>query len=487
MGRKNIEDVVGDTKMPELPPEQIEKLTLEILKRHKSDPVIFVREALGGNPTPQQVLLLRGAALPGAKVAVRSGHGVGKSTTLAWIIIWFLCTHDDARVPATAPTGHQLSDILWNELRKWIDKLHPWYRQFLRVTDDKVLVEGGTSFAVARTSRKETPEALQGFHSKNIMFVIDEASGVPEQVFEVAQGALSTKGARTVMAANPTQLTGFFHDAFFRDRERWTRFVFSSEDSPLVSKEYIQYMEETYGRDSDIFKVRVLGEFPSTSISQLISPELVEAAMKRSYKEEQFVHMPRCLAADVSYFGDDACALYMRQGLIAQEIWRGYNINTYDYATLIGRFWRELHADTCFVDITGWGAGVFDTLQAMNFKPMPVVFGGKADNPERFMNKRIEIWWRMKEWLDAGGQLPDIRDLSDDMCTPEYYYTPAGKVALERKEDIKKRGFPSPDRADALAMTFAVEMQVKAKDGERGNGPRVQRKYDLFNRKKRRN
>jgi len=473
--------------MPELPIEQVEKLTIEILRKHRNDPVLFVKEALGGTPTPQQVMLLRAAAEPGARVAVRSGHGVGKSTTLAWIIIWFLCTHDDARVPATAPTGHQLSDILWNELRKWIDKLHPWYKQFLRVTDDKVTVEGGTSFAVARTSRKETPEALQGFHGRNMLFVIDEASGVPEQVFEVAQGALSTKGARTVMAANPTQLSGFFHDAFYRDRERWTRLVFSSEDSPLVSKEYVDYMAQTYGRDSDIFKVRVLGEFPSTSISQLISPELVEAAMKKSYRIEQYQHMPKCLAADVSYFGDDACALYLRQGLVAQEIWRGYNINTYDYATLIARFWREMHADACFIDITGWGAGVYDTLQAMNFKPMPVVFGGRADNPERFMNKRIEIWWRMKEWLESGGQLPDMRDLSDDLCVPEYYYTPSGKMALERKEDIKKRGFPSPDRADALAMTFAYAVQSKAMSGSRGQPAKVKTKYDIFNRKKRRN
>lgn len=487
MAHHNMEITCGETVIPDLPSEQVEQLTIEILKRHREDPVAFVKEALGGEPTKQQEQLLNSVKEETSRTAVRSGHGTGKSTSLAWCIIWFLCTHDDARVPATAPTAHQLSDILWNELRKWIDRLHPWYKQFLRLTDDKLIVIGSTSFAVARTSRKETPEALQGFHGKNMLFVIDEASGVPEQIFEVAQGALSTPGARTLMTANPTQLSGFFHNAFFRDRERWTRLQFNSEDSPLVSKDYIKYMEETYGRDSDIFKVRVLGDFPSVAVSQLISPDVVNAAARKSYRVDQYSHMPKCLAADVSYFGDDRCALYLRQGLMAQEVWSGYNINTHDYAMLIARFWRELEADACFVDLTGWGAGVFDTLQSLHYKPTPVIFGGRADEPDRFINKRIEIWYRMKEWLEQGGQIPDIKDLHDDLCAPEYYYTPVGKMALERKEDLKKRGFPSPDRADALAMTFTCEVQSRDLQYVPGQKAKVKTKYDVFNRKKRRN
>jgi len=435
---------------------------IDLVISWRNDPVKFVIECLGVVPSPQQTEALRAFACDNARVAIKSGHGTGKSTLLSWLILWGITTHQHIKIPVTAPTAHQLSDVLWSEVRKWGDKLlEPW-KSSLEITADMVRYSGASGFAVARTGRKESPEALQGFHDDNLFFLIDEASGVPDVVFQVAQGTLSTVGARVLMAANPTRNTGYFYDAFHRNRDRWQRLTFSCLDSPHVSPDYAVEIAEAYGADSDIYKVRVLGEFPSTSMAQLISPDLIDKSIRQAHRINVYGHMPKILGCDVSYFGDDSSVIYMRQGLVAQELWSSRNVDTAQFAQAIARIWRENECDACFVDVTGWGAGVVDTLRTLHFNPMPVYFGGSAGDSTRFVNKRVEMWWKMKEWLEAGGCVPDNTDLRDDLCAPEYYYSANGKIGLERKEDMRKRGLPSPDKADALAMTFAEEVQCNA-------------------------
>ncbi len=158
-------------------------------------------------------------------MAIRSGHGVGKTAFLSWLVLWWLLTRLPTKVVCTANTAHQLSDVLWSEIGKWHRKLPEGMRRLLEIKSDKIELAGvPDSFAVARTSRREQPEALQGFHSENLLFVIDEASGVPDIVFEVGQGALSTEGAKVVMTGNPTRTTGYFYDAFNKNRKPCTAF-----------------------------------------------------------------------------------------------------------------------------------------------------------------------------------------------------------------------------------------------------------------------
>jgi hypothetical protein len=429
--------------------------TKEVLRRHRVSPVAFVREAVSVEPTEQQAQLLDAISKPGAHVAVRSGHGTGKSTALAWLLLWFLCTHPDARVPCTAPTEHQLKDILWPEIGKWHGRLHVWYRENLEVSSEYVRVVGSSSYGVRRTSTKERPEALQGFHARNLLFLIDEASGIPEQIFEVAEGALSTPGARVVMAANPTRVTGYFHRAFYRDRDLWVRLHFSAEDSPLVSKEWVRKMEEKYGRESDIFRVRVAGDFPSASVVQLIPLSLIEAAFGKHLREEQYSFAPVVLGVDVAWEGDDRSAVFLRQGLRSALLGVWLNIDNMTLAGLVAEFEDRYRADAVFVDV-GWGTGVIDRLRQMGRRPIPVNFGGRAVNVDRYENIRAEMWCKMKEWLESGGALPPEEDLKDDLAGPEYGFTVRGRIQLERKEDMKKRGLASPDLADALALTFAA-------------------------------
>ncbi|WP_302294545.1 hypothetical protein [Pyramidobacter piscolens] len=448
-----------------------------VVERWRRDPAAFVREALQAAPSGQQEAALRAFAHPGARVAIKSGHGTGKSTLMSWLILWALCCFTDVKCPVTAPTAHQLQDVLWTEVRKWGERLPSLWRNELEVTADIIRFKSCPSFAVARTGRKENPEALQGFHAGNLMFFVDEASGIDDVVFQVAQGALSTPGSRIIMAANPTRTSGYFYNAFHRDRDRWTRFTFSCLESPHVAPEYARGIAESYGEGSDIYKVRVLGEFPGTSDLQFIPTSLVDAVAGKHLSKDQYGFAPVILGADVARFGDDRSTIAIRQGLYGNILWRGRGVDTMTFADTVATLWRGHAADAVMIDGNGVGAGVVDRLRQMGFAPIDVQAGG-ASALRNCLNKRAEMWWRLRDWLRDGGAIPDDEDLRADLTAPEYQYTVKGLVQLEKKDDMKKRGLPSPDLADALALTFAVPVNA-------GNAGAFERRtadddYDLF-------
>lgn len=427
--------------------------------RFRDDPVYGVQSLFGVDPTPQQAQLLRAAAVPGAHVSVRSGHGTGKTTSLAWLILLFILTHEDSRVPCTAPTGHQLQSVLWAEIAKWHSRMPPGLRDQISVNADVVRIRGAehSQFAIGRTARKENPEALQGFHAEHLMFVVDEASGVPDPIFHASEGALSTPGARVILTSNPTQTSGYFYDTHHRDRDAWTGLHFSCLDSPLVAPEYVAKMQAKYGEDSDIYKIRVAGDFPSASARQLIPRDLAEEAGKRHLRVEEYGFAPTAYGLDVARYGDCKSVLMRRQGLWAKLVrWWGKT----DLMAIADSVAGHMVVDppqACFID-TGMGAGVIDRLRQLGWKNViDVVFGAASGDP-RFANKRAEMWWAVKDWLEAGGVIPPEDALVDDLCGPEYFFTPSGKIMLESKEDMMDRGLPSPDYGDALATTFYLPM-----------------------------
>lgn len=434
----------------------------DIFKRYRNDPVLFVREMLQVEPTEQQCALLEACAPEGAMVTIRSGHGVGKTCTLAWLILWFLWTRLNVRVPCTASTASQLRDVLWAELSVWRERLPKELRDATVIQNDRLMLAGEigrTQYAVARTARREDPTAMHGFHAPHLLYVVDEASGVPDEVFEVMRGALTEQNARVVMTSNPTKVTGYFYDTHMSDgaRNMWTRLHFSCLDSPLVSTKYVEQMKEEYGEGSDVYRVRVLGEFPRASITQFIPIDIVEEAQKRGavLKRENFSYAPVILGADVSYFGDDRSALFLRQGLYAELLWEGRNIDTKEYADLIARFAFELKHDRVFVDVTGVGAGVVDSLRGMGVS-VTGVSSASASSRGELHNKRMEMWWNMKEWLSEGGCIPNNVSLKEDLVAPEFTYSlNTGKMLLESKQSMKARKVRSPDLADALALTFS--------------------------------
>lgn len=435
-----------------------------VLRWRQGGPALFAKECMGASPTAQQWEASR-AIVERRRVSIRSGHGTGKSTFMAWCVIWFLCCYFPCKVPATAPTAHQLDDVLWAEIAKW----HRILRERLPAFGEELEWTAGAyrrknapneAFAVARTSRPERPEALQGFHSEHILFLIDEASGVADNVFEVAEGALSTDGAFVVMAANPTRQSGYFFDSHHKMRSAWAALHWNGEESPNVSRQYVENMEKKYGRHSPIFKVRVLGEFVGAA-DGVISLELCEAARIRDVAPSTNTIV---WGVDVARFGDDSCALAKRQGNVQLEpVVEWWGKDTMQTVGMIKAAWDKCRPEqkpaAINVDVIGIGAGVVDRLKELQL-PVVGVNVAEAESPNanpdiQFNRLRDELWWRGREWLEARDcKLCDDDETIAELTTPTYQILSNGRIKVEGKDELKKRGVKSPNRADAWLLTF---------------------------------
>ena len=438
----------------------VDERLVELVSRWRDSPYDFVVECLNAIPTGQQKQVLDAIALPCARVSIRSGHGTGKSTLFSWAALWGLVCFYDSKIPATAPTAHQLSDILWPEVVKWHkNMLEPW-KSAIKIKNDKISLEGSPNFVAARTGRKENPEALQGFHADHMIFLIDEASGIPEVVFEVARGALSTEGARILMAANPTRLSGYFYNSHHKNRDLWTRFQFSCLESSMVTKTYPQEIADEYGEDSDMYRVRVLGDFPHASINQFMPGDVVESAMGKHLREDMYNFAPKIIGVDVAMQGDDRSVIFIRQGLYSNILYQSRSNTPEELAAQTALLYDEHDADAMIIDATGVGEAVMSSLRLMHRTPIAFYAAEKSLLPN-CANRRAEVWYKMRDWFKAGGAIPDNEDLRDDLVAPEFQYTSSNKYQLERKVDMKKRGLASPDLADALALTFAADVLPK--------------------------
>lgn len=377
---------------------------------------------------------------------------------MAWTILWFLSCNFPAKVPATAPTGHQLSDILWAELAKWhraLKEKMPELGAEFEWTSEKFFLKSHPqeSFAVARTSRPENPEALQGFHSTNILFLIDEASGVPDEVYQVAEGALSSEGAYVLMAGNPTRTQGYFYDSHHKMRSSWAAMAVSGEDVERVSRTYIADMAKKYGTESAIYRIRVKGEFAGT-LDGVIGLDVIEPATVRdvvAFGDEVW-------GVDVARFGDDLSALAKRRGNTLTEkikVWGGKD--TMQTAGLVKLEYdnAKVKPKAIYVDVIGLGAGVVDRGKELG---LPVIGINVAESPAveaQYMRLRDELWFRARDWFHGRDvKIPNDEDLIGELTLPTFKVLSTGKKQVESKDEIKKRA-ASPDRADAFCLTFA--------------------------------
>jgi len=433
--------------------------------RFKNDPIGFVTCIIGAKPTREQAAILNAIASK-EHVSVRSGHGIGKSTSLAWLILWFICTRPEARIPCTAPTSKQLYDILWAEITKWHQRMNYAYHRNITVTSSRVQLRGDRqgSFAVAKVARKEQPEALSGIHADNVLYVIEEASGVDDAIFEVVEGSLTKKGNLCIMAGNPIRRTGYFFDSFHGDREMWDPHHFSSVDSELVDAEYPARMAKKYGRDSNIYKVRVLGEFATFDADQVIDLEWLEMAAQR---EVEPLDVAEIWGLDVARFGNDESALAKRKGNVLREI---KTMSKRDLMYLVGwvmNEWNETdpyeRPEKVMVDIIGLGAGVGDRLRELGLPVVDVNVAMSPMNRSEYVLLRDELWFQYRDWLkDDEPSIPDEPKLIGQSSGIKYTFRSTGQKKVEGKDDMKKRGLESPDCADAVCLTFysADELQI---------------------------
>jgi phage terminase large subunit len=435
---------------------------IQFITLYRADPVLFVKEVLGVEPDEWQKDFLTVVASGERKISIRSGHGVGKSTTASWAMLWFLLTRYPVKVVVTAPTSAQLYDALFAELKRWVKELPQPIQDLLDVKQERIELKASATeaFISARTSRAEQPEALQGVHSDNVMLVADEASGVPEAVFEAAAGSMSGHNALTILLGNPVRSSGFFFDTHNRLKDEWWTKRVSCIDSKRVSKEYVDDMKSRYGEESNAFRIRVLGEFPKSDDDTIIPMDLLESAKHRDTRA--YEDAPIIWGLDVARFGSDSSVLCKRQSNVVHTLERWRNL---DLMQLTGAVVAQYEAcdhknrpAEILVDSIGLGAGVVDRLRELKLPARGINVSESPAMGGTYLNLRAELWHKAKAWLEKRDcKIPNNEDLIGELATVRYTFTSNGKIKIESKDDIRRRGLKSPDMADAFVLTFAAD------------------------------
>ncbi len=436
--------------------EELARTFDEFLAAYRGKPVEFVREVLGQEPLGWQQDFLKAVASGKRRISVRAGHGVGKSTACAWATVWFLTTRFPQKTVMTAPTAGQLFDALYSELKAQINRLPPVLRDSFDVFADRVVFKAApeSSFCSARTSSSERPEALAGIHSENVLLICDEASAIPESVYEAAAGSMSGHSACTILIGNPTRNSGLFYKTHHELANDWYTLHVSCLQNPLVSQDFVNQIRATYGDGSNAWRIRVLGEFAIADDDTLIAAELVDAALVRDVQPAPMD--PLVYGLDVARFGTDRTALCKRKGNVVLDVksWGGL-----DTMQIVGAVAHEAKIDNpeeICVDTIGLGSGCADRLRELGFNVRDVnVAESSAMNPNA-NRLRDELWLSVKDWLTTRAvKLPDDSGLRMELVAPRYTFTSSGKIQVESKDSLRKRGMRSPDLADSLCLTFA--------------------------------
>ena len=404
------------------------------------------------------------------KIAVASGHGIGKSALISMVVDWAVSTMPDTRVIVTANTENQLRTKTWPEIAKWVRSAitESWFK----ITATAVVAadaDRSRSWRADAVPWSDTnTEAFAGLHNqgRRIVLIFDEGSSIADKVWEVAEGALTDENTEIIWLAfgNPTRNSGRFRECFERFKHRWVTKQIDSRTVEGTNKALMNQWIADYGEDSDFVRVRVRGEFPKAGSMQFVPSDIVDAARKR--EPVATLQDPCVIAVDVARFGDDETVIIVRRGRDASSIpWiRLRQVDTMGVAARIVDLAREHKPDAIFVDGGGVGGGVIDRLRMLKQPVIEVQFGASSDragpstdNDVVYANKRAEIWGSMRDWLKTGS-IPDDPALAAQLIGVEYgYVIREGRdaIMLEKKSDMKKRGLSSPDMADALAISFA--------------------------------
>lgn len=443
-----------------------------VMKELWDDRVTFTKEIMGITPTQQQGDGLK-ALDAHDYVSIKSGHGCGKSGMEVFAINHYMCCRPFPKIPCTAPSKAQMYDVLWAELSKWHRKMNPAFSHMFQWTKERYFHKAYPEewFAAARTASKDNPEALQGFHAEYVFVVADEASGVPDAVFEVAEGATGSKETKQLLCANPTRLEGVFFDSHHKMKQFYKRITWSCLDSPIVPPRYVERMRKKWGETSNIFLVRVLGDFPKRAADSFIPYDLADAAMNREIIPQS--NYKKAFGVDVARYGDDDTVIAIRQGDEFKPYHVLKNKSTMEVAGYVINLAKKENPDHIFVDVIGIGAGVYDRLE--EFGKWPVTAVNVAESPalndKDYVRLRDELWGSLRTWLEARrGHMwdNDDGDLLGELTTPKYKLNSKGQILIESKDEMKKRGYPSPNIADAHIMTFAqpVAEYTKEEDEE---------------------
>jgi hypothetical protein len=449
----------------------------------RSDPLAFVMGAFpwgerelkdSVGPEEWQAWLLTqirdGLMTPGQaiRLGISSGHGIGKSSCCAWVVLWAMSTAPDTRAIVTASSEAMLMTRLRGELRKW-------FRLFKA---KEFFAMGATSLTSADPEHEQTwrcdllpwnanrPEAFAGLHNagRRILLVFDEASAIEEPIWQTCEAIATDRDVECVWlcCGNPLHPEGHFKDIFDKYRDTWITRHISSLDVSFTNKAEFARWARDYGEDSDFYRTRVLGEFPKVGSDQFISPAAVDQAMERELDPSH--HDPLVLGVDVARFGSDSSVLFARKGMdcrsIPPQVFKG--ISTVELEDRIVNFCNKYPVQEIFIDGGGVGGGVVDHMRRRGFLVHDIQFGAKADlghDGIRFANKRAELWGQLRAALPYLC-LPHSPTLKQEMCEPQYSFDKQGSIILESKDLMRRRGVASPDQADALCVTFGAPIST---------------------------
>jgi phage terminase large subunit len=457
---------------------EVSSVMEEWVARYRDDPVLYVREVYGVEPDPWQVELLeayRRAKRPDAtardkRISVRSGHGVGKSCCVAWIADHHQTFYFPQRVAMTAPTGKQMFDVLYNEVVMWMKRKPDSVFALHEVKSDIIELRAAPeeSFLTAKTASREQPEALAGVHADHVLLLVDEASGVPDAIFESASGSLSGENCVIILTGNPTRTSGLFFDTHHKLASSWTTFHVSCVDSPRVSRDFIEMMRQRYGEESNVYRVRVLGEFPRADENTILSRDIIEAATTRD------IAVDHQLAPiwGVSSGWRGRAALAKRRGRVLLEPpkqWGGYEPG--QVAAAVHHEWvTTAPADRprdVIVSALGDGGIIADRLRALG---LPARALNAAEMPalqSQFPDLRTELWFAAKSWFlarDCSIPAPNVNnplgdlmlELIEELASQQHDLPSAtGKIRASEPKKMYKFLGRMPDLADAFVLTFA--------------------------------
>ena len=414
-----------------------------------------------------------------ARIAIAAGHSIGKTALTAMVQKWALDTLVGTRGQVTANTGQQLKTKTWAELAKWnrLSVTNDWFEitsTSIYSTQEKYKLDWRSDISVWRENRTE---AFAGFHNyfKRILIILDEASGIPQAIWDTVDSFFLDKDTEIICLAfgNPLNNSGGFYELFHNEDKRkiWKPIHIDARTVEGVSLDEIEKMKEIHGEDSDYFKVRVRGMFPNASTTQFIPNELCMTARKRTVAGT--VYDPLVAGIDFALGGNDNCVIYYRRGLdgksIPPTIIPGNLVHdATKLADILCEDLAKKKPDVVFGDKGAMGGPIINIMNKLGFSVVPVNFGGEPSDKTKYFNKAAEMASTRKQWMYDGGAIWDDPQLHDDLCQREYGSTLKGQLRLETKDDMKKRGLESPDISDALDATFAHPVVLKGNPNGQG-------------------
>lgn len=429
------------------------------------------------------------------QMAVRSGHGIGKSALVGMLVDWALSTMARTRGVVTAMTEPQLRTKTWSEMAKWHGMALP---QHLFEVQGRSIIAKGTDKAGQDLSRVwridaipwsvQSPSSFAGLHNmgRRIIVIFDEASEIEDEIWRVTRGALTDKNTQIIwlVMGQPTQTSGEFYRCF-SSREWVSRTIDSRQSSFSNKKLFGEWLEE-YGEDSDFFRVRVRGLPPRAGISNFIAVDAVAAARRRDLERANYASFPKRMSIDPARFGDDSSVITVRQGQKVLGQWSYSGLDGPDLASrAVVEVWHN-HRDItgCAVDAIGIGASCCDALKRVQgFPLLEVNVSAPAGDDQTYTNLRAELWGRMRKWMDTA-QVPDDQDLETQLTSVKYGFDGKSRIQLQSKKDLKGEGYASPDKADSLSLSFFEDVIIRKQVNKAPHLPTRTRPQLVWSRRK---